>query len=281
MRLQAERREVERMAGSAQPALNFVGNQERARSRARLRDRRGERRRERTDAAFALYRLGDDRGGGPRHRRGERLWIVDRHELHARQQRFERLAIVRIRRDRERPERTAVERFFERDEFGARLAFRVPVAAREFQAGFHRFRAAVAEKRARQTRQLREMLGELTLIRVIKEIRRVQQRLRLVGDRPRQTRMRMSQRRDADARQEVEVLTPVGVVAGARPVRGRVSPHCGDTSAAHGAIRAQPHRQQPSSFLYLSWAHPHSLMPCRYALDALACWHGRRRSLSA
>src|SRR5437870_8115886 len=37
-------------------------------------------------------------------------------------------------------ERAPVERFVERDELRPRLALRVPVAARELQARFHRFR---------------------------------------------------------------------------------------------------------------------------------------------
>ena len=49
MRLEAERREVERMSGAAEAALDFVGDEERAGLRARFVDRRGERRRQRPD----------------------------------------------------------------------------------------------------------------------------------------------------------------------------------------------------------------------------------------
>ena len=63
VRLQAERLEVERIAGAAEAALHFVGDEQRAGLRARFGDRGGERRRQRPDAAFALHRLGDDRRG--------------------------------------------------------------------------------------------------------------------------------------------------------------------------------------------------------------------------
>ena len=80
MRLQAERCRIERMPGAAEAALHFVGDQQRAGVAARLVDRRGKLRRERADAAFALDRLGDDRGGVARDRRAAAPRIVDRHE---------------------------------------------------------------------------------------------------------------------------------------------------------------------------------------------------------
>jgi hypothetical protein len=47
---------------------------------------------------------------------------------------------------------------------------------------------------------------------VIVEVRCVQQRRRLLGDDRRQPRVRVAERRDADPRQQVEVLAAVGVV---------------------------------------------------------------------
>ena len=60
--------------------------------------------------------------------------------------------------------------------------------------------------------RLRQPLGQLALQRVKEQVRRVHQRLRLFGDRARQARMRVAERRDADAGQQVEVLAPFGVV---------------------------------------------------------------------
>ena len=102
----------------------------------------------------------------------------------------------------------------------ARSPSRVPVAARELQARLHRLGAAVAEERAVEARQRREPLGELALERVVEEVRAVQQRRRLLGDHRGEPRVRVTERRDADAREEVEVLAPLGVVQErAAPVR--------------------------------------------------------------
>ena len=122
VRLDAERGEVERIAGAAEAALHFVGDEQRAGLRARFGDRAGEGRRQRPHAAFALDRFGDHRGGRGRHRGFDRGRVVDGDELHRRQQRLERRAVVLVGRDRQRSERAAVERLFERDELGARLA---------------------------------------------------------------------------------------------------------------------------------------------------------------
>src|SRR4051812_21357430 len=46
---------------------------------------------------------------------------------------------------------------------------------------------------------------------MIEKVRRVNQRFALVGNRARQTAMRVSQRGDADARQQVDVLPIVGI----------------------------------------------------------------------
>ena len=127
------------------------------------------------------------------------------------QQRLERRAVVLVGSHRQRAERPAVKRVLERDELGARLAARVPVAPGELEARFDGLGAAVAEKRARQARELREALGQLSLQRVEEQIRGVQQRLRLVGDGARQPWVRMAERRDADARQQVEILASLRV----------------------------------------------------------------------
>ena len=61
MRLEPDRRGVERVPGAAETALHFVGDQQCAGAVAGLHDRGGKCRRERPYAAFALNRLGDDR----------------------------------------------------------------------------------------------------------------------------------------------------------------------------------------------------------------------------
>ena len=63
VRLEPEHAGVERPAGAAEAALDFIGNEQRARAAARLGDRICHRLAERPDAAFALKRLEDDRAG--------------------------------------------------------------------------------------------------------------------------------------------------------------------------------------------------------------------------
>ena len=94
----------------------------------------------------------------------------------------------------------------------ARLAARVPVAPREFQAGFDGLRPAVAEERARQTRERGEALGEPPLQRVKEQIRRVEQRLRLIRDRAGQPGVRVSEGGDADPGQQVQICATVDIV---------------------------------------------------------------------
>ena len=117
-------------------------------SAARLRDR--------PHAAFALDRLDDDRRGVGRDRRRDGGDVGRIDERHARHQRRERRAIVIVPRHRQRAHRPAVERMREGDVLRARRSLRVPEAARELQARLDRFRAAVAEERARQPGELRQ-----------------------------------------------------------------------------------------------------------------------------
>ena len=121
---------------------------------ARVHDRGGKSRRERPHAALALNRFGDDRRRLRRDGGEERRRIVHGHEAHTWHQRLERCAIVLVGGHRQRAEGASVKRFLERDDFGARLAARVPVAPRKLQTGFDRLRAAVAEERARETREM-------------------------------------------------------------------------------------------------------------------------------
>ena len=199
--------EYEELSGSAGSALHFVRDEQRARSRARVGDRL--RRSRRKSAARR-----------PRPESGSTMIAAvvastsDRsvagsdasRERHAGNQRLERLAVVLVPRHRQRAHRPAVERVRERDELRARrLAARVPEAARELQARFDRFGAAVAEERALEPGERGQPRRQLALQRMKVQVRRVRQRRRLLAERARQSRMPVAERRHADARDEVEV----------------------------------------------------------------------------
>ena len=64
--------------------------------------------------------------------------------------------------------------------------------------------AAPAEQIVEHRRQRRLVLG-------VEQVRHVQQRRRLLGDRGRDRRMRVPERRDREPREEVEVAAPFGV----------------------------------------------------------------------
>mgnify|MGYP003694479805 CR=1 FL=1 len=105
-----------------------------------------------------------------------------------------------------------MERFVERDELARGAPLVCQYAAREFQARLDRLRPAVAEERARQSGQLRQALGQLSGERMEEQVRRVDECLRLLGDRAGQPWMRVTQRRDADAGQQIDILAAVRVV---------------------------------------------------------------------
>ena len=122
----------------------------------------------------------------------------------------------------------------ERDEPAARFTLREPVAASELQPRLHRFGAAVAEERARQSGQGREPRRQFSLQRMEEQVRRVKRAsLCLVGDRSGQSRMRVPQRCDADAGNQIEITSPILCRKGGSHDRDRRRPGRGGTPAAH------------------------------------------------
>ena len=185
VRLEAKRGGVERPAGAAEAALHFVGDEQRAGApRSAL------------SIAAAVSRESGRTPPSPwigstmiaavslRDRGGDRRGVLSRHERHAGEQR------LRTARDSARPTSPTARPSFGRGTSAeARrtsvrgVALRAPEAARELQARFDRFRAAVAEERARQAGEIGQPRGELGLQRMVEQVRRVQQRRRLLGNR--------------------------------------------------------------------------------------------------
>jgi hypothetical protein len=204
---------VEGVAGPAEAALHFIGDQQRAGPPADVGNRVGELAGERADPAFAANRLGDDGGGAVADGGDERLRPGRIDERHRSDQRHERRPIVLVVRDRQRAHRSTGEGALDGDESRAAAhALGMPVAPRELQARFVGLGAAVAEERPRQPGERREPRRGLGLERVVIQVRRVQQRTRLVGDDRGQSRVRVTERGHADAGDEVQVLAAVDVV---------------------------------------------------------------------
>ncbi len=265
--LETQRLRVERPPGAAEAALDFVGDQQRTCLAARLLDRIGHLLAERPNAALALEWFEDDGAGRLSDRRQQRFRILRRHELHVRQQRCERRAIVVVPRHRQRPHRPAVKRLLEGDDARPlRVLLRVPVAARELQARFDRLRAAVAEEGARQPREVRQPRREFPLQRVEVQVRRVNQRRRLLGDGGGQARIGVAERAHADAGDQIEIAATLRRRRDGTRDRARTRPDCVCKPGGRARTRARPHCWQPSSCFDL-----HHVL-------SLACHAGARRA---
>ena len=90
-------------------------------------------------------------------------------------------------------------------------AFRKPIAPRKLQAGLDGLRAAVAEERARQSRELRQPLGDLALQRVKEQVRAVDHLARLLGDGVGEPLVSVTERAHADAGEQVEIFASLRV----------------------------------------------------------------------
>ncbi len=88
----------------------------------------------------------------------------------------------------------------------------MPVAPRKLQARLDRLCAAVAEEGARQPRELRQPLGNLPLQRVKEQVRAVDHLARLLGDGVGEPLVTVAEGPHADAGEQVEILTALGVV---------------------------------------------------------------------
>ena len=131
--------------------------------------------------------------------------VVGRHELHARQQRLEIVPVLGLPGDRERAQRAAVEGVLQRDDLvlvGADLA---AVRADHLQRAFHGLGAGVGEEAALEPADLGQPLGQRSLVLVVVEVRRVDQQAGLLADDLHDARMRVAERVDADAGDQVQV----------------------------------------------------------------------------
>ncbi len=188
---------------AADAGLHLVEDQQRAvlvRERARLRERL---RTERVHAAFALHDLEQDRGRVRPDVIGERL---GRRERHAGHERLERGPLRGLARDRERADRAAVERPFQRHEPGTtgRLA-------RPLERRLDRLGAGVAEERVRAAEAVGELRGELEHRLGVVEVRRVPHAVEL-GVRGRERRrVAVPEPDDGDPAEQVEVALAVRV----------------------------------------------------------------------
>ena len=79
------------------------------------------------------------------------------------------------------------------------------VRARKLQAGFDGFRAAVGEERAVQAGKLAELFRQPSLVFVVEKIRNVKRPLDLFSQNLLHSRMVVTQRINADTRQQIQI----------------------------------------------------------------------------
>ena len=202
--------EPEPPAGTTEPGLHLVHDQERFAFVTQLAHRREVLVRCRVHAAFALHGL-EHHGRHPVVERGrERVDVVEFDLPEPVGQRLERLLLLRLARGRERRERPPVERAVGGDDVEpVTTTVELSVPPRQLDRTLVRLGAGVGEEDASvAAEQGVEARRDLGLEVVVIEVRDVQQRRGLIGDRGRDFRMRVTERRHREARQEVEIARP-------------------------------------------------------------------------
>ena len=106
----------------------------------------------------------------------QRRDVVAGNEARAGHQGLEVLAIFGLPSDRERAERSTVERILKRDHIMLVRTSLVAVGANHLQSALHRLRAGIAEKYALHPADFRDALRQRSLILVVVKIRGVEQK---------------------------------------------------------------------------------------------------------
>ena len=164
------------------------------------------------NAAFSLNRFDQNGADGVVELGFEVGDVVEADKLDARQQRREGQAIFFGGRDAHGAERAAVEGIVHRQDAvlwrGTRgeVGGSAAVETREFQRAFDGFRTAVGEKHAVHAGPLRELLRERALKGVVVQIREVNSARGFAADDFDDARMRVAERVDGDAAEEIEIF---------------------------------------------------------------------------
>ena len=189
-------------------------------------------------AALTLDRLEHHRADPVVDRRGERVDVGEEDLAEPRRQRLETLLLLGLAGRGERGERPTVERPVRRDHVEALgPAVRLSVAAGELDRGLVRLGAGVGEEHTSDHRRGGRRGGRRPgLHRVVVEVRDVEQRAGLIGDRVGHDRVRVTERRHREPAQEVEVLVALGVVE-ARPLAAHERDRAGGRTSASRAPR--------------------------------------------
>ena len=202
----------EQLAGPADAALHLVEDQQQAMLVAELAQPLQRLRGEWPDAALALHRLDQDRGGFRGDRLGGGVDVVERHLVEAVDLGAETFEIFLLAAGGDRRQRAAVEGAFEGDGAVALgMAVDVVIAARGLDRAFQRLGAGIGEEDLVGEGVFDQPLGEPALARDLVEIGDVPELAGLLGQRRDQMRMAVAERIDGDAAGEVEISLAIGL----------------------------------------------------------------------
>ncbi len=167
-------------------------------------------RRSRNDSAFTLNRLQEHRGGRVIHDSLKCLDISEGHDMDITGQRAEWFLLRRLRRERQRTHRAAMERLVSDDDLGA------PGQARDLEGGLIRLGSGVAQQHttlavARGVEERDEPFSESDRGRGDCEVAGVAERRHLVTHGSDDGGMCVAERVDRDAGEQIEVLVTIGI----------------------------------------------------------------------
>ena len=202
----------EQAPGAADAGLDLIEDQQRAPLSgdvpAGLEKRRGGD----THPSFALHRLDQHRSGLGRHRRSQRVTIVERHVAEAFGQGLEALLHLLLTGGRQRGQRAPMERVQHRDDLeAARAVFCMRPTPRQLDRRFVRLRPAVAEEDLVGERMVHEGPRQFDLGFGIEQIRGMDQPQGLLLQRQRDFRMAVAEDVHGNASQKVQVLASLDV----------------------------------------------------------------------
>ena len=202
-------------SGAAQAALDFVENQQRATALGQLARGLQKFRADRIDAALALNRFQTNGADAAIELALQIVDVVEANETDAGQQRRKGMAILRLSGGGQRSKGAAVEGIFESDNAPLGFVSVGIVDPREgtgqFQRAFPGLGAAIAEENFFQAGNLDELLRQIGLELVEKQVRDVNQLSRLALQYRFDRGMSVAERVDAQAAEEVEILLALRV----------------------------------------------------------------------
>ncbi len=201
----------EEVAGAAESALGFIGDEEGVGGGGEAAGFAEEGFGEEVDASFALDGLEDDGGGVFGDGGLELCDAVGGDEGDAGEEGSEGAAVVGLAGDGEGAEGASVEGVFEGHHVELSWVLARAMGEGGFEGGFHGFGAAVGEEGVGEAAPLAEAMGERGLVFVAVEVRGMEAEGGLIGNGADDAGVGVAEGIDADAGDEVEIAAAGGI----------------------------------------------------------------------